>query len=170
MSGFDGYPLHRLNTAMMRSWLLFPHLRREMGSWLSKNYKTGCVVLSPELRAFAVVAPNGQLRALPYPYRKFQFWQVSNKPSARYAECACRDFYDPESHGRWGDRDRERMADIHHPHCQGREVAIATWARDFSAADSRVAQGKAPQERPDEWIRTAEALEGKRTVKGDSAR
>ena len=170
MSRLDGYPLHRLNTGQMRSWLLFPPLRMEMASFLSKNYKTGCVVLSPELRAFAVVTPNGKINKLDFPFRKYLFWQISNKPSARYGECACRTFYDPESGGKWGDRDKERGLDLHHPHCQGREVAIATWARDFQSADARVKEGRAPQERPDEWIRTAEKLEGKRTTKGDSAR
>jgi hypothetical protein len=157
----EGYPLHRLNTAQARSWLLLPVVRREMASWLGKNYKTGVVVLSPELRAFALVSPRGQITALKWPYRKFEFHQIANKPSAIYRECACRNFYDPESGGAWGDRDKERMMDMHHPHCQGREVAFAAWQRDFITADSRVKEGRAPQARPDEWIRTAKELEGK---------
>ena len=156
----DGYPLHRLNTAQARSWILIPALRMQISTWLGKNYKTGVVVLSPELRAFALVSPSGAITALKWPYRKFQFHQIANKPSAIYRECACRNFYDPESGGAWGDRDKERMADMHHPHCQGREVAIAAWDANFRSATARVAEKRAPQVRPDEWIRTAKELEG----------
>lgn len=157
----DGYPLHRLNTAQARSWLLIPGVRRQTAEWLSKNYKTGCVVLSPELRAFAMVNPRGGIKALPWPYRKFEFWQIANKPSARYAECACRNFFDPESGGAWGDRDKERNADIHSFWCQAREVAIATWDQNYKSAVARIAEGRAPQKRPDEWNKTALELEGK---------
>jgi hypothetical protein len=157
----EGYPLHRLNTAQARSWLLLPAVRREMAAWLGKNYKTGVVVLSPELRAFATVSASGRIVGLRWPFRKYEFHQIANKPSAIYRECACRNFYDPESGGAWGDRDKERMMDLHHPHCQGREVAIAAWERDFASADARVKEGRTPQARPDEWIRTAKDLEGK---------
>jgi hypothetical protein len=155
----EGYPLHRLNTGQARGWLLVPAMRRQTAEWLAKNYKTGCVVLSPELRAFAVVSPRGAITALKWPYRKYLFHQIANKPSAIYRECACRNFYDPESGGAWGDRDKERMMDMHHPHCQGREVAVAAWSRDYQAATARVGEGRAPQARPDEWIRTAKELE-----------
>lgn len=161
----EGYPVHRLNTAQARTWLLFPQLRRDMASWLAKNYKTGVVVLSPELRAFAVVAPNAQIRKLSWPYRKFEFWQIANKPSALYRECACRNFYDPESGGAWGDRDKERNMDLHHPHCQGREVAEKAWETAYQSATTRKDEGRAPQTRPDEWIRTAAELEGKSVIR-----
>lgn len=166
----EGYPVHRLNTAQARTWLLFPQLRRDMASWLAKNYKTGVVVLSPELRAFALVAPNAQIRKLAWPYRKFEFWQIANKPSALYRECACRNFYDPESGGAWGDRDKERNMDLHSPFCQGREVATAAWTHAYQHATARVAEGRTPEPRPDAWNNVALELEGKRSVKSDRAR
>lgn len=156
----EGYPLHRLNTAQCRSWLLLPAIRRDMAAWLGKNYKTGVVVLTPELRAFALVNARGRITALKFPFRKYLFHQIANKPSALYKECACRNFYDPESGTSWGDRDKERMMDMHHPFCQGREAAIMTWEKSFVSATARVAEKRAPQARPDEWIKTAKELEG----------
>jgi hypothetical protein len=132
----------------------------QTANWLAKNYKTGVVVLSPELRAFALVSPNARITSLKWPFKKYLFHQIANKPSAIYRECACRNFYDPESGGAWGDRDKERMADMHHPHCQGREVAIAAWDLNYRTAVARVAENRAPQTRPDEWIKTAKELEG----------
>jgi hypothetical protein len=131
---------------------MIPAMRRQMAEWLGKNYKTGCVVLSPELRAFAKVSPTGRITALKWPYKKFQFFQISNKPSALYRECACRNFWDPESGGPWGARDKERMMDLHHWACQGREVAQAT---------ARVAENRTPEPRPDAWERKAKEFEGK---------
>lgn len=157
----DGYPLHRLNTGHIRAWLCLPVIRRQLAEWLGKNYKTGCVLLSPSLRAFALISPRGQVTQLPPPHKKYQFWQIANKPSARYAECACRNYYDPESGGGWGERDRERAKDMHHPMCQCREVAVATWHAAFASATQRVADGRAPQARPDEWAKKAIELEGK---------
>lgn len=156
---FDGYPLHRLNTAQVTAWLVLKNLRREMASFLSKTYRTGCVVLSPSLRAFALVSPNGVITELPPPHRKFEFWQLANKPSLRAGECACRNFWDPETEGPWGRRDREREQDIHHPHCQGRQVAAAAWDTAYRSATARVEEKKAPQARPDEWVRQAKELE-----------
>jgi hypothetical protein len=160
MSGVDGYPLHRLNSGHIKAWLLIPMLKREMASFLSKTYRTGCVVLSPTLHAFALVAPNGVITELPPPHRKFKFWQLANKPSLRAGECACRNFWDPETQGPWGGRDRERERDIHHPHCQSREVAGKAWDIAYQSATARVEEKRAPQARPDEWTRQATELEG----------
>jgi hypothetical protein len=156
----DGYPLHRLNTGHIRAWLVSKTLRREMASFIAKTYRTGCVVLSPTLRAFALVAPNGVITELPLPHRKYQFHQIANKPSLRAGECACRNYWDPETEGPWGARDPERLRDIHHPHCQSREVASAAWTVAKQSADARVAEKRAPQARPDEWTRQAKELEG----------
>ncbi|HWP04468.1 MAG TPA: hypothetical protein VNN72_01940 [Polyangiaceae bacterium] len=155
----DGYPLHRLNTGHIKAWLLSRVLRREMASFLAKTYRTGCVVLSPTLRAFATVDPRGVITELPPPHRKFEFWQISNKPSLRAGECACRNYWDPETEGPWGARDRERERDIHHPHCQSRPVSQLAWTAAKTSADARVAEGRAPQARPDEWSRQAKELE-----------
>lgn len=163
MSGtysIDGYPLHRLNTGHMSAWLLMPVLKREMASFLSKSYRTGVVVLNPTLRAFALVNPNAGIIELPPPHQRFQFWQIANKPSARAGECACRNFWDPETEGPWGARPYERERDIHHPHCQGREVATKAWTLAKASAEARVAENRAPQARPDEWTKQAKELEG----------
>lgn len=157
---FDGYPLHRLNSGHIRGWLTITVVRREMASFLGKTYKTGVVVLSPTLRAFALVSPTGAITELPPPHKKFEFWQIANKPSARYQECACRNFWDPASGGPWGARDKERVADIHHPHCQGRQVASLAWNRAYESATARQAEKRSPQERPDEWDRQAKEIEG----------
>jgi len=157
---FDGYPLHRLNSAHMLAWLMFPVVRRQMASWMGKHYKTGTVVLSPTLLAIATVAPNGIITELRPPHRKFEFWQCDNKPSAIYGECACRKYWDPESQDEWGKRDKERGRDIHHPFCQGRQTSGATWQQAYDSATSRVEDGKkTAQARPDEWIRMARANE-----------
>lgn len=157
----DGYPIHRLNTGHMSAWLISKFLRREMASFLAKSYRTGVVVVNPTLHAFATVDPRGNITELPPPHRKFQFWQLANKPSARAGECACRNFWDPETEGPWGLRDRERERDIHHPHCQAREVAQKAWETAKVAAESRVAEKRAPQARPDEWTKQAQELEGR---------
>lgn len=156
----DGYPLHRLNSGHIRAWLLLPVLKREMASFLAKTYRTGVVVLSPTLHAFALVAPNGVITELPPPHRKFAFHQLANKPSLRAGECACRNFWDPESQGPWGARDYEKARDIHHPHCQAREVSSKAWEIAHASATARVEQKQTPQVRPDEWIRQAKELEG----------
>lgn len=155
---FDGYPLHRLNSGHMAAWLAIPMLRRDMASFLSKTYRTGCVVLSPSLRAVALVAPNGSITELAPPHRKFQFHEIANKPSLRSGECACRNFWDPESQGPWGRRP-EKEKDIHHPHCQSRAVSNKAWEIAYESATARKAEGRAPQARPDEWVRQAKELE-----------
>lgn len=155
---FDGYPLHRLNTGHMRAWLCLPVLKREMAHFLSKTYRTGVVVLSPTLRAVALVAPNGSITELPPPHRKFEFWMIANKPSLKAGECACRNFWDPETQGAWGARP-EKEKDIHHPHCQARAVSTKAWEIAHAAATARVAEHRSPQARPDEWVRQAKELE-----------
>ena len=158
---YDGYPLHRLNSAHIRLWLYVPVLQRQLASWLGRQYKTGVVLLSPTLFAFAKVAPNGQVTPLAPPFKRFQFWQCDNKPSLRYNECACRNYIDPESGDRWGARDRERLSDIHHPFCQGRETAAVVWKQSFKSATARMGEGKSPQARLDEWIRTTKDVGGR---------
>lgn len=155
-------PLHRLNTGHIRAWLFIPGMKREMASWLGKTYRTGCVLLSPNLRAFAIVSPTGIVTELPAPHKRFKMWQISNQPSARAGECACRGYFDVETQAPWGERERERNANIHHPFCQFRQVAEAVFERASSEATHRVDEGRKPEPRPDAWNRVAEELEGKR--------
>jgi hypothetical protein len=154
----DGYPLHRLNTGHVSAWLVSKALRREMASFLAKTYRTGVVVLSPTLRAFALVAPNGVITDLPPPHLSYPFWKIANRPSVKAGECACRNFWTPECEGPWSlHRDAER--DIHHPHCQSRPVSTLAWDLAKRSAEARVKEHRAPQARPDEWTQQAKELE-----------
>jgi hypothetical protein len=121
----------------------------------------GCVVLDPALKAFAKVAPNGQVTELVPPLKRFLFHQIDNKPSARYGECACRNYHDPESGEPWGNRDKERGLDIHHPFCQGREGSIQAYSQSYERGMDRLGRGLNPQARPDEWLRTIAEVTGR---------
>lgn len=154
----EGYPLFRCNRALFAYWAAGGVLRRSLCSTISKTWKTGAVVLTPALYAIGTVDPRGNPNDLPPPYRQYQMWQICNAPSVRYKECACRLYYDPESGGAWGDRDDKRSNGQHHPHCQFERRALPAFQRDQKAAYSRLLEGRKPQERPDEWIRTREGL------------
>lgn len=159
-SSYDGFPMFRLNSDMVKYWLIGGPLRRRLADTISKTYKTGVVVLNPALYAIGLVDPAGRCTDLSPPFRQYEMWQICNMPSVRYSECACRNFYDPEVGGAWGDRDEARGRDQHHPHCQFVRVAMDGWKRDRRAAVGRMKEGLGPQARPDEWVRTRKALEG----------
>lgn len=154
----DGYPLFRCNRALFLYWTAGGILRRQLANTIGKTWKTGAVVLTPALYAVGTVDPRGNPNDLSPPYRQYKMWQICNAPSVIYQECACRLFYDPESGGAWGDRDDKRARETHHPHCQFERKAEAGWTHDFKSAWGRIDDGKAPQARPDEWIRTRENL------------
>lgn len=158
MQSFDGYPLFRCNRALFLYWTAGGVLRRNLANTISKTWRTGVVILTPALYAVGTVDPRGNGFDLKPPYRKYQMWQICNQPSAKYKECACRRFFDPESNGEWGDRDDLRAKDQHHPHCQFERRAMAGWKKDYESAVARVLEDKKPQARPDEWIRTRESL------------
>lgn len=155
---FDGYPLFRMNTATVKCWLIGGVLRRQLANTVAKTWKTGVVMLSPTLYAIGTVDPRGNPSSLSPPFKKFEMWQVCNKPSVRYSECACRHYYDPEVQGPWHLRDKERGADIHHPHCQFSRTAAAGWTQDYKSAVARKRAGMSAQARPDEWVRTRQKL------------
>lgn len=155
---FDGYPLFRCNRALFRYWTARGILRRNLANTISKTWRSGAVILTPALYAVGTVDPRGNANDLPPPYKKFEMWQICNKPSAFYRECACRLFYDPESGDEWGKRDEFRAKDQHHPHCQFERRAVEGWKRDYLSAVRRQSEGLTPQARPDEWQRTREAL------------
>lgn len=157
-TGLDGYPLFRCNRAMFAYWTAKGVLQRQLASTISKTWRTGVVILTPRLYAVGTVAPNGATEDLRPPYRQFKMWQICNQPSVRYKTCPCRMFYDPESGGAWGDRDDKRGKEQHHPHCQFDHRAEPAWKQDAHSAISRLREGRKPQARPDEWIRTREAL------------
>lgn len=154
----DGYPLFRCNRAIFAHWTAGGILQRNLCNVISKTWRTGAVILTPRLYAVGWVDPRGNGHPMNPPYRQYQMWEICNKPSAKYAECACRMYYDPESGGAWGLRDRERSRDLHHPHCQFERRAIQGWKQDYLSAVRRVSEGRAPQARPDEWNRTRSEL------------
>jgi hypothetical protein len=149
----DGYPLFRCNRALFAYWTAGGILRRQLCDTISKTWKTGAVLLTPKLYAVGFIAPNGIATELKPPYRRFEMWQICNKPSAKYQQCACRHYYDPESGSAWGKRDKERGQDLHHPHCQFERRAKEGWLMSYKSAVRRLSDGQAPQARPDEWNR-----------------
>lgn len=154
----DGYPLFRCNRGLFLFWSAGGILRRNLANTIGKTWKTGAVVLTPALYAVGTVDPRGNPNDLAPPYRQFAMWQICNAPSPIYRECACRRFYDPESGDEWGLRDDTRGKEQHHPHCQFERRALTGWEHDRLSAVHRLKEGLAPQARPDEWIRTREAL------------
>lgn len=157
-AGFDGFPLFRMNSAQTKLWLIVPSYKRQLADIVAKTYNTGVVMLSATLYAIATVNPRGGIIDLPPPHKQFHMWQVINRPSVAYNECACRKFWDPESGDEWGKRDKERMADIHHPFCQFKRTADAVFQEAGFSACERVHVGQSAQARPDEWVKIEEKV------------
>lgn len=155
---FEGYPLFRCNRALFLYWTAKGVLQRNLANTIAKTWKTGAVVLTPALYAVGTVDPRGNPNDLKPPYRQFKMWEICNAPSAVYKECACRMFFDPESQDEWGKRDDLRARDQHHPHCQFERRAVEGWKASYRSAVRRKSEGLAPQARPDEWIKTRDAL------------
>lgn len=155
---FEGFPLFRLNSLQILFWLKGGDFRRQITRLVSRTQRTGAVILSPTLRAIATVDPYGNFQELPPPHQKFEMWQICNKPSVKYMECACRNYYDPEVQGPWHLRDKERGMEMHHPHCQFDRTAKPVWTTNYQSATNRVAEKLAPQKRPDEWVKTRQEL------------
>ena len=155
---YEGFPLFRMNSGLVLYWIAGGILKRQLASTVSKTWRTGVVMLNPTLYAVGLVDPRGNASDLPPPFKQYAMWQVCNKPSVRYAQCACREFWDPEVQGPWKLRDKERGMDIHHPHCQFERTAVRGWSHDYRAAIARHHAGQTPQKRPDEWVRTRREL------------
>lgn len=156
--GYEGFPMFRLNSALVRYWIAGGFLRRNLANTIGKTWKTGVVVLNPNLYAIGTVDPRGNPSDLAPPFTQYQMHQVCNKPSVRYNQCACRNFWDPEVQGPWKLRDKERGLDMHHPHCQFEKTSVRGWGQDYQRAIERKRQGLSAQARPDEWNRTREGL------------
>lgn len=157
---YTGFPLFRLNSLQIWFWAAGDKkdLRRQLASTIAKTWNTGVVVLSPTLYAIATIDPRGNVTDLAPPFQQFEMWQVCNKPSIRYMECACRNYWDPEVQGPWHLREKMRGLDMHHPHCQFDRTAATVWSTNKKSADARVAEHRAPQARPDEWVKTRHDL------------
>lgn len=151
------YPLHRLNTPQIKSWLSIDSWKHEQAARLAERYRTGVGVLSPTMYLFALVDPRGGIRELVAPFHRYEMWQIANQPETE--ECPCGQFFDPEAQGPWRTRP-EFERGVHHPFCQFDPFAKNVFARAAAMAIDRLEQGHGnPQARPDEWnrIRTEEA-------------
>lgn len=164
MRDFTGFPLFRLNSRQILFWTAGAiggvNLKRELASVIAKTWRTGVVVLSPTLYAIGTVDPRGNTSDLEPPFQQFEMWQVCNKPSVRYDECACRNYWDPEVQGPWRLREKERGMDLHHPHCQFDRTAKQVWTTNYRTGTERQAAHLNPQARPDEWVRTRTQILG----------
>lgn len=148
------FPLFRLNSLQVKYWIAGGDFKRQIANLVSKTYKTGTVMLNPQLFAIGTVDPRGNAADLNPPFKRFEMWQVCNKPSVKYMQCACRNYFDPEVQGPWHLRDKERGRDQHHPHCQFDRTAKVVWTKNHDSAFHRISEKKTPQARPDEWVRT----------------
>lgn len=152
--GYGDFPLFRMNSLQIKWWIAGGDFRRQFANVVSKTWRTGVVMLNPSLFAVGTVDPRGRCNDIPPPWEQFEMWQVCNKPSVRYMECACRNYFDPEVQGPWHLREKMRGLDRHHPFCQFDKAAKRTFTVSEQSATARVAEKKAPQARPDEWMRT----------------
>lgn len=160
-AGLGEFPLFRMHSAQTKLWLISPIFQRQLGSTISKTYRTGVVMLAANLDAIATVDPRGNVTALRPPHRKFEMWQICNMPSIRYSECACRNYWDTEAGAPWGSRDTERGRDVHHPFCQFVRVAKATFNEAGFRSFEHLKELGRPEARPDEWQRLRTELEQK---------
>jgi hypothetical protein len=125
-----------------------------MASALVRRYPGGVGVLSATQRLFVLVNPRGDIRELPPPHRRYEMWQIANKPAQ--PECPCADFFDPEVGGCW--RERGEQAG-HHPLCQFDRHSEAVFMIAGRKARENLARGGgSPQARPDEWVKIRQEL------------
>lgn len=144
------YPLHRLNRPQTKIWLISEHARRQIASNLARQYRGGVGVLSATQLHFAFVDPRGAITELKLPLRRYEMWQIANRPQV--LECPCANYFDPEVEGPW----RERGSEGHHPLCQFDRTSQSVFSRAAKEAHARIARGGPAQERPDEWIKIRE--------------
>ena len=160
-------PYYRMNSAVTKLWLISPEARNRLATRLTQKHRSGVGMCSATLHLIAYIQPNGVIRELPPPHRTMNMWQMVNKPERQV--CACYDYYDPESHGPWGDRPNEQA---HHPMCQFERVAEKVYERAHHSASgvldhtggltgdaiNRRRDNKISlQSRPDEWERLRKA-------------
>lgn len=98
-------------------WLLSKSWKMEQARILLLGYKGGCGVCAATCRLIAVVTPDGNVRDLKRPFKKYELWQMQNKPAPN--ECPCANYYDPEVQGPY----RDKGLRDHHPFCQFEQTA-----------------------------------------------
>ena len=168
---YEGFPLIRMNSAVTAAFFI-RSLRKQMAeNWIRQHGRQGVGLCNHNLQLIAWLRPNGTILMAPPPFKTFEMWQMSNAPpvtSSAQAQCACRNFVDPEA-GVW--KNRGLPAYHHHPFCQFSRTSVKVFRDSALSAYDRIGQAmdwdgtkwvpKArqgdkrpdPQKRPDEWIR-----------------
>lgn len=148
MSSVD-YPLHRLNTPQTILWHRGDVIRRPMAALLiSKFYRGGCGILDARNDLIAMIDPRGTIHHMKPPFRRFRMHEIANRPAVPVCQCA--EFFDPESQGKWKQRNTTR----HHPMCQFVKYAEAT----FEAAMRVKEENPDLAKRPDAWHKLEEQV------------
>jgi len=170
------FPLHRLNIPRTKLWLISPTNRRRTAESLAKIYRGGVGVCSATLYLIAFVDPRGNIRDLVSPLRRYELWQIANKPKA-ITECPCREYFDPEVQGPYSERGSNAG---HHPLCQFERTAQKVFVEAQGRAANRIGlsfengvpiigaeplktviKPLTPQARPDEWEKIRREYQGK---------
>lgn len=154
------FPLHRMNSPTTMIWLMSENARRHLASVWIRKYKGGFGVLSATQFLIAKVDPRGNIQQLMEPFKRFEMWQIANRPVED--ECPCANFYDPEVGGEWRQWDGKKG---HHPICQFDPMAVPVFERAAREAWDRIGEGKNPQARPDEWRRMRDEAAGKGAIR-----
>jgi len=164
-----GFPLHRLNSAEIKLWMMTSARPIIARSLLRRRYPGGFGVLTPHLRLICRVDPrvlqasgfglraSGGVTELQPPFTQFQMWQIANIPRAPV--CACHNYYDPEAQGPWSLRPEADRGE-HHPMCQFDRHAVPVFQQAYDGAHSRLAEKLSPQKRPDEWVKLRKQVRG----------
>jgi hypothetical protein len=170
------FPLHRLNSPRTKLWLISPTSKKRTAWALSRMYRGGVGVCSATLRLIAYVDPRGGVTELPPPHKRYEMWQIANRPNP-VTECPCGNFFDPEVQGPY----RDRGTDTHHPMCQFDRTAKGVFGEAMNRAATRmglqyvngvpiiggeepkrsVIKPLTPQARPDEWENIRKEYQGR---------
>ena len=129
-------PLHKFTPNLTRAWLFGGQLQKALATKLAKDYPSGVGVVSATMYLIAYVQPNGAVRELLPPFRRYERWQMANAPE--HQMCECQQWIDTETGEAWKVRNPQK----HHPVCTWRRMA----ARVFDRHNQEALSGKA---RPD---------------------
>ena len=144
-------PLHRLNIPQTKCWMMAGSLRAQMAGELARKYPSGVGVLECALQLIAYVLPNGSVRELAPPFKRFHMHDIANQPAI--PDCICAQFFDPESSGTW----KQSGKPGHHPLCQFDPTAMPVYRHLM-----QLHLNKDPEaERPDAWDRARKLYKGK---------
>ena len=144
-------PYYQLTRSQTRLWPLGGEHRKRIAKAVVQRCPGGAAVVEFYGRVIAYVAPNEGVRELAPPFKRVHRHQIVNAPGPD--QCACREYYDLESHGPW--HLRPDAQGRHHPLCEFKSTAQAV----FEAATRH------PHARPDAILRKEAELLGQRGAK-----